>query len=112
TYVSHSWRILESEPEVRRFLVCNSAWEGAFAGARFFVVLYITQGLGQSVGTSTAVLATVAAGYMFAAVFAGRVGDSFGLARVIFYCSFLYGGGFLVAGLAQQWHDWYLALMF
>ena len=38
------------EPEVRRFLVCNSAWEGTFAGARFFVVLYITQGLGESVG--------------------------------------------------------------
>jgi MFS family permease len=111
-YVSHSWRILRQEPEVRRFLVCNSAWEGAFAGARFFVVLYITKGLGQSVGISTAVLATVAFGYVVAALFAGRAGDRFGLARVIYYCSFVYGGGFLVAGLAQQWHDWYLALMF
>src|ERR1044071_1365241 len=35
-YVAHSWRILRAEPEVRRFLVCNSAWEGTFAGARFF----------------------------------------------------------------------------
>ena len=112
TYVVPSWRILKSEPEVGRFLICNSAWEGAFAGARFFVVLYITRGLGQSVTTSTAVLTTVAAGYIVAAVFAGRVGDRFGLARVIFYCSFVYGGGFLVAGLAQQWHDWYFALMF
>jgi len=111
-YVSHSLRILRAEPEVRRFLVCNSAWEGTFAGARFFVVLYITQGLGQSVGISTAVLATVAAGYVVAAALAGRVGDRFGLARVIYYSSFLYGGGLLVAGLAQQWHDWYLALIF
>jgi MFS family permease len=112
TYVAHSLRILRAEPEVRRFLVCNSAWEGTFAGARFFVVLYITQGLGQSVGISTAVLATVAAGYVVAAAWAGRIGDRLGLARVIYYCSFLYGGGLLVAGLAQKWHDWYLALIF
>jgi MFS family permease len=111
-YVRHSLRILRAEPEVRRFLVCNAAWEGTFAGARFFVVLYITQGLGQPVDVSTAVLATVAGGYVVAASFAGRIGDRFGLARVIYYCSFLYGGGLLVAGLAQEWHDWYYALIF
>ena len=111
-YVAHSMRILRSEREVRRFLVCNSAWEGTFAGARFFVVLYITKGLGQSVGISTAVLATVAGGYVVAAACAGWLGDRLGLARVIYYCSFVYGGGMLVAGLAQQWHDWYLALIF
>jgi MFS family permease len=111
-YVRHSWRILRSEPEVVRFLVCNSAWEGTFAGARFFVVLYVTRGLGESTAISTAVLATVAVGYMIAAAGAGPIGDRLGLARVIFYCSFVYGGGLLVAGLAQEWHDWYLALMF
>jgi MFS family permease len=112
TYLTHSWRILRAEPEVRRFLVCNSAWEGTFAGARFFVVLYITKGLGQSVAVSTAVLATVASGYVIAAAWAGPIGDRLGLARVIYYCSFLYGGGLLAGGLAQRWHDWYLALMF
>lgn len=111
-YVAHSWRILRAEPEVRRFLVCNSAWEGTFAGARFFVVLYITRGLHQSVGISTAVLATVAGGYVLAAAWAGRVSDRLGLARVIYYCSFVYGAGLLLGGLAQTWHDWYLALMF
>ena len=111
-YLGHSWRILRAEPEVVRFLVCNSAWEGTFAGARFFVVLYVTKGLGESTEISTAVLGTVACGYVVAAAWAGRIGDRFGLARVIFYCSFVYGGGLLVAGLAQQWHDWYLALMF
>ena len=112
TYVAHSLRIVRDEPEIRRFLVCNSAWEGTFAGARFFVVLYITEGLGQSVDVSTAVLATVAGGYVVAALLAGRIGDRLGLARVIYLCSFLYGGGLLVAGLAQQWHDWYLGLIF
>jgi MFS family permease len=112
TYVAHSWRLVRAEPEIRRFLFCNSAWEGTFAGARFFVVLYITQGLHQSVDVSTEVLATVAGGYVVAALLAGRIGDRFGLARVIFFCSFLYGGGLIVAGLAQQWHDWYLGLIF
>ena len=111
-YVAHSWRILRAEPEVRRFLACNSAWEGTFAGARFFVVLYITKGLGESVAISTAVLATVAGGYVIAAAWASRISDRFGLARVIYYCSFIYGGGLLLGGLVQQWHDWYLALMF
>jgi MFS family permease len=111
-YVRHSLRILRVEPEVRRFLVCNAAWEGTFAGARFFVVLYITQGLGEPVAVSTLVLATVAGGYVVAAIFAGRIGDRLGLARVIYYCSFVYGGGLLVAGLAQEWHDWYYALIF
>jgi MFS family permease len=111
-YLAHSWRILRAEPDVRRFLVCNSAWEGTFAGSRFFVVLYITQGLGESVSISTAVLATVAGGYVVAALTAGTLGDRLGLARVIYYCSFLYGGGLLLGGLAQRWHDWYLALMF
>ncbi len=111
-YVAHSWRILRAEPEVRRFLVCNSAWEGTFAGARFFVVLYITKGLGESVAVSTAVLATVASGYVIAAAWAGRIGDRLGLARVIYYCSFVYGAGLLAGGLAQSWHDWYLAAMF
>src|SRR5512132_146539 len=112
TYLSHSWRILKAEPEVRRFLVCNSAWEGTFAGARFFVVLYITIGLGESVAISTAVLATVAGGYVIAAAGAGRLSDRFGIARVIYYCSFVYGGGYLAGGLVQHWRDWYLALMF
>jgi MFS family permease len=111
TYVSQSWRIFWGESDVRRFLLANAAWEGAFAAARTFVVLYITVGLGQSKVLSSGVLGAVAAGYVIAAVFAGRLGDRFGLARVIFFASFVYGGGFLVAGLAEKWHDWYFGLI-
>jgi MFS family permease len=110
-YLRHSWRLFLDEPEVRRFLVCNSAWEGTFAGARTFVVLYVTKGLGQSVSTSTEVLAVVASGYVIAALVAGRLGDRLGIARVILVCSFVYGGGLIVAGLATTWQPWYLGLM-
>src|SRR5205085_10610943 len=37
--------------------------------------------------------------------------DRFGLARVIFMASFFYGAGLLVAGLAQEWHNWYYGLI-
>lgn len=111
SYVRTSWRILHEEPDVRRFLLANAAWEGTFAAMRTFVVLYITKGLGQPLSTSSAVLAAVAVGYIVAAIGAGPLGDRFGLARVIFGASFVYGAGLLLAGLAQQWHDWYYGLI-
>jgi MFS family permease len=111
TYVSRSWDIFWHESEVRTFLLCNAAWEGTFAAMRTFVVLYITVGLGQSKAISSAVLGAVAVGYVIAAAFAGQLGDRFGLARVIFFASFVYGGGLLVGGLAQEWHTWYFGLI-
>jgi MFS family permease len=111
SYVRTSWRVFREVPEVRRFLLANAAWEGTFAAMRTFVVLYITKGLGQPLSTSSAVLATVAVGYVLAALGSGPLGDRFGLARVIFGASFVYGAGLLVAGLAQEWHNWYYGLI-
>jgi MFS-type transporter involved in bile tolerance (Atg22 family) len=111
-YVSHSWRVFRREPEVRRFLIANAAWEGAFAGARTFVVLYLTIGLGQPQGTATAVLAAVACGYVVAAVGSGFLGDRFGLSRVIVVASFVYGVGLLLGGFGSEWHVWYLPVIF
>ncbi len=111
-YLQTNWRILREEPEVRRFLIANAAWEGAFAAARTFVVLYITRGLGQPLSTSSLVLATVAGGYVVAAIGSGSIGDRLGLARTIWACSFVYGIGLLLGGLATTWHDWYYALIF
>jgi MFS family permease len=99
-------------PEVRRFLFAQAAWEGTFAAMRTFVVLYITKGLGQPISTSSKVLATVAVGYVIAALGSWKLGSRYGLARVIFVASFVYGAGLLVAGLAQEWHNWYYALIF
>ena len=104
-YVAHSYRIARGDTDVRRWLVANAAWEGAFAAERTFVVLYITRGLHQPLSTSSAVLGTVAAGYMIAAVFSGPLGDRVGLARVIFVASFVYGGGLLLAGFATSWQQ-------
>jgi MFS family permease len=112
SYVQTSWCVWREDANVRRFLLANAAWEGAFAAARTFVVLYVVQGLGQSLTVSSAVLGAVAGGYVVAALCAGALGDRFGLARVIFVASLVYGAGYLVAGLAQTWHGWYYAPVF
>jgi MFS family permease len=112
TYLGHSWRVLRTNRDVAMFLGVNTAWEGTFAGARTFVVLYVTVGLGEPLSTSTEILAVVAAGYIVAALGAGRIGDRVGLARVIAGASVVYGIGLLAGGLATTWHAWYLALIF
>jgi MFS family permease len=111
SYVRTSWQVFRDVREVRRFLVANAAWEGTFAAMRTFVVLYITKGLGQPLSTSSEVLAAVAVGYVVAALGAPTLGDRFGLARVIFVASFVYGAGLLAAGLAQEWRNWYFGLI-
>lgn len=111
-YVRTSWQLFRQEPEVRMFLACNAAWEGTFAAMRTWVVLYITKGLRQPLSTSSAVLFTVAAGYVVAALASGRLGERLGLARTILYASCVYGTGLLFAGLASAWHSWYYAVIF
>ena len=111
-YLATNWAIVRAQPDVRRFLIANAAWEGSFAAARTFVVLYITRGLGQSGSVAATVLTIVAAGYVVAAVGSGPLGDRVGLARLIVVASVVYGGGYVAAGVAQQWHDWFYAVIF
>jgi MFS family permease len=111
-YLARSWSVLREFADVRAFLVANAAWEGTFAAARVFVINYIVKGLGQTASVASIVLAAVAGGYVIAAIGAGRIGDRVGLGRVIFFCSFVYGGGLLAGGLASSWHYWYLVPIF
>lgn len=111
SYLASPWRIVRTEREVRLFLICNTAWEATFAGMRTFVVLYIVDGLGQPLYVSSAVLSVVAIGYVLAAFVSGRLGDKFGIARVILGASIVYGLGLTLSVLARQWHWWYYPLI-
>jgi MFS family permease len=111
-YLATNRRIVRDEPDVRRFLIANSAWEATFAAMRIFVVLYLTRGMDQPARVASLVLATVAGGYVVAAVGSGRIADRIGLGRVIFACSFVYGLGLLAGGLATTWRSWYYLLIF
>ena len=66
-YVGMSRDIFLHLPDVRMFLFAMACWEGTFAAMRTFVVLYVTEGLDQSLTVSSTILATVAAGYTCAA---------------------------------------------
>ena len=105
------WRIVRRDRAVRRWLLANTAWEAAFAGMRTFVVLYIIRGLDQPLYVSSVVLAIVAAGYVVAAVASGFWSDQFGLGRVIFGASAVYGATLFAATFAESWHWWYVALV-
>jgi MFS family permease len=110
-YLAQPFRIIRHNADVRRFLIANTAWEATFAGMRTFVVLYITVGLDQSLFISSAVLGAVGLGYFVAALAAGRLGDRFGLGRVLLGASVVYGVGLLGASLAQRWHAYYFFLI-
>jgi len=101
------WRLVRSNDVVRRFLIANIAWETTFAGMRTFVVLYMTEGLDQSLAISSSVLAVVTVGYALAAVVLGPFADRLGVGRVILVASVVYGVGLLLSGLASHWHSWY-----
>jgi MFS family permease len=111
-YLGMSRDIFLHLPEVRWFLFAMACWEGTFAAMRTFVVLYVVEGLDQSLTISSTILGTVAAGYTTAAILAGRIGDRVGPARVVFWSSVVYGTGLLLAGLAQSWESWYYAFIF
>ena len=112
SYLATSWGLLRAQRDVRRFLLANAAWEGTFAAARTFVVLYVLVGLGEELPLASLVLGTVAGGYLVAALVAGPVSRRAGLARVILPASVLYGLGFLAGGLATDWQPWYLVAIF
>lgn len=111
-YMATSWTVLKEEHLARRFLIANMLWEGAFAAARTFAVLYVTKGLHESQDVATGVLACVAAGYVVAAVISGRLGDRFGLAPVLFGASIVYACGLTGAGFATKWHSLYYIVIF
>jgi MFS family permease len=111
SYLASPWRIVRRERDVRLFLLANTAWEGTFAGMYTFVVLYITKGLDQPLYVSSTVLAVVAVGYVLAALFAGRLGDHFGIGNVIFVASIVYGVGLTLCVVARHWHFWFYALI-
>ncbi|HEY7197060.1 MAG TPA: MFS transporter [Gaiellaceae bacterium] len=111
TLIATPIRIAKRDKNVRRFLVCNAAWEATFAGMRTFVVLYVIVGLDQPLYVSSVVLACVAGGYLIAAAVATTFGDRFGLGAVILGASVVYGLGLLGGGFATEWHWWFCGVI-
>src|ERR687891_699829 len=81
--------------DVRAFVAANALWELSFMGLKTFIVLFVVKGLGESVGTASAVIGVVAGAYVIASFGAGRLADALGLHRVMHAALWIYGVGLL-----------------
>jgi MFS family permease len=71
-------------------------------GLKTFIVLFVVKGLGESVGTASAVMGVVAGAYVVAAFGAGRLADAVGVHQLMRVSIWVYGVGLLVgAGLSS-----------
>jgi MFS family permease len=95
-------RLLRERREVRAFVTANALWELSFMGLKTFIVLFVVKGLGESVGTASAVIGVVAGAYVIASFGAGRLADAVGIHRLMRVSIWIYGVGLLVgAGLSS-----------
>jgi MFS family permease len=95
-------RLVRERPELRAFVVANALWELSFMGLKTFIVLYVVKGLGDSVGTASAVIGVVAGAYVVASAVVGRVADRVGVYRVMRLALWVYGVGLLVGAAASS----------
>ena len=96
------FRLVRERPDVRAFVAANALWELSFMGLKTFIVLFVVKGLGESVGTASAVMGVVAGAYVIAAFGAGRLADAVGVHRLMRVSVWVYGVGLLVgAGLSS-----------
>jgi MFS family permease len=95
-------RLVRERREVRAFVAANALWELSFMGLKTFIVLFVVKGLGESVGTASAVIGVVAGAYVIASFGAGRLADAVGIHRLMHVSIWIYGIGLLVgAGLSS-----------
>jgi MFS family permease len=95
-------RLVRNRPDVRAFVDANALWELSFMGLKTFIVLYVVKGLGESVGTASAVIGVVAGAYVVASFGAGRLADAVGVHRLMRASLWVYGVGLLAgAGLSS-----------
>jgi MFS family permease len=96
------FRLVRERRDVRAFVAANALWELSFMGLKTFIVLFVVKGLGESVGTASAVMGVVAGAYVIAAFGAGRLADAVGVHRLMRVSIWVYGVGLLVgAGLSS-----------
>lgn len=84
------------QPGVRRVLIANALWEFAMAGLKSFVLLYVVVGTGRSPAVASTLMGIVALVAMIAAPIAGRLGDRFGVIRVMRVALVVYTVGLLL----------------
>ena len=89
-------QLVAEHPSLRYYFVANALWEMALAALKAFIVLYLMQGLGYGLQTSSLIIGGVALVILLGAAASGKLGDRFGRLRVVVFAAWMYGLGFLV----------------
>lgn len=96
------WQLVSERPDIRGLLLANALWEFTLAALKSFIVLFLVVGLGKSLGVASLMIGIVAVASVAAAVAAGKLGDRYGLARVMRIALWIYGIGLLVPFFSQS----------
>ncbi|HEX8753609.1 MAG TPA: MFS transporter [Solirubrobacterales bacterium] len=91
--------LLREHPALRVFLLANALWELALGATKTFVVLYVTAGLGYSLGQASLIIGGVALLVLAGALVSGRLADRHGRLRVTEVGLWVYGLSMLVPGV-------------
>lgn len=91
--------LLREHPALRMFVIANALWELALGAIKTFVVLYVTKGLGYSLGQASLIIGAVALVILLGALASGFLADRFGKLRVTEAALWIYGLALLVPGL-------------
>jgi MFS family permease len=106
------FKLIRERADVRAFVAANALWELSFMGLKTFIVLFVVKGLGESVGTATAVIGVVAGAYVIASFAAGRLADTVGIHRLMRASIWVYGVGLLVGASLSSLGSFMIGLPF
>jgi MFS family permease len=106
------FQLVRERADVRAFVAANALWELSFMGLKTFMVLFVVKGLGESVGTATAVIGVVAGAYVIASFGAGRLADTVGIHRLMRASIWVYGVGLLVGASLSSLSSFLIGLPF
>ena len=84
-------RLLREHGELREYLLANGLWELSLGALKSFVVLYVTVGLGQSLGSASLIIGAVALIIVVGALASGKAADRFGHIRAMQVGLWVYG---------------------
>jgi MFS family permease len=90
--------LISKHPALRSYVIANALWELSLGAIKTFVVLYVTAGLGFSLGEASLVIGGVAVIILAGALVSGKLADRYGRLQVTSAALWMYGIPLLVPG--------------